>query len=72
MAIGAQQSKPGAHAAGRADGTEKISRLVALIARRGGSAAAPRPNAGQAAVLADAIFHNVIISLCVLGIGQGF
>ena len=54
MNIGAQQNEPGANAAVWADGAEQIGRLVALIAWRRGSAAARGPDAGQAALLADA------------------
>ena len=52
--IGTRENEPGANAAAWTDGTEQIGRLVALIARGCGSAATPRPDAGQAALLADA------------------
>ena len=54
MGIGARQNEPSADAAVRADGAEQIGRLVALVARCCGSAAAFRPDTGQAALLADA------------------
>jgi hypothetical protein len=54
--VGVRQHQPGAHAAGRTDGAEQIGPMVTLIARRGGSAAAFCPNAGQAALLTNAGF----------------
>ena len=52
--IGTRENEPGANAAIWTDGAEQVGRLVALIARGCGSAAALCPNAGQAALLADA------------------
>jgi|tagenome__1003787_1003787.scaffolds.fasta_scaffold19148852_1 hypothetical protein len=54
MDICTRQHEPGANAAIWTDGPEQIGRLVALIARRCGPAAAFCPDAGQAALLADA------------------
>ena len=54
MNIGTRSHESGANAAVWTDGAEQVGRLVALIARGCGSAAAPRPDAGQAALLADA------------------
>ena len=52
--IGTRENEPGANAAVRTDRAEQVGRLVALIAWRCGSAAALCPDAGQAALLADA------------------
>ena len=56
MNIGTRQNKPSANTAIWTDGAEQIGRLVALIARGCGSAAAQSPDAGQAALLTNAGF----------------
>jgi hypothetical protein len=51
--VAAWQNQPGCGAAGRTDGAEEISRAGALIVRRRGPGAAPRPAPGDLVLLAD-------------------
>ena len=54
--VDAGQHETGCGAAGRTDGTEEIGPLIAGIAGRAGSGAAPGPDAGDRALLADPCF----------------
>jgi hypothetical protein len=52
--VGAGQHQAGSEPAGRADGTEQVCPLVALVARCRRPGATLGPNAGERALLADA------------------
>ena len=54
--IGVRQHEPRPYTACRAYSAEQVGTFVALIAKRGGSAAALRPDAGQAAFLPNPRF----------------
>ena len=56
LGVDGGQDQACGHAAGRADRAKQIGPLIACVARRTGSGAAPGPDAGERALLADARF----------------
>ena len=53
LGVDGGQDQACGHAAGRADRAKQIGPLIACVARRTGSGAAPGPDAGQGSLLAD-------------------
>ncbi len=54
--VDGRQHQSGVNATGRTDGTEQIGPVEALVAQRARAGAAPGPDAGQRALLANPCF----------------